>query len=84
MFAMAKTELDEADAWLETTGLLPQVAEGVAAYKANPDMVLDNMLDKVIGKFLDAWQERQPSCGRMHRLRPKPSPSAAPRVSRWI
>jgi isocitrate lyase len=56
MFAMPKTEYDEADAWLETTGLLPLIAEGIATYKSNPDMVLDTMLDKVIGKFLDAWQ----------------------------
>ena len=33
MFAMPKTEYDEADAWLETTGLLPLIAEGVATYK---------------------------------------------------
>ena len=57
MFATSKTEYDEADAWLEQTGLLPLIDEGVATYKANPDMVLDSMLDKVIGKFLDAWQE---------------------------
>jgi isocitrate lyase len=57
MFAMSKTEYDEADAWLETTGLLPLIDEGITAYKANPDMVLDTMLDKVIGKLLDAWQE---------------------------
>ncbi len=56
MFAMPKTEYDEADAWLETTGLLPLIAEGVKEYRKNPDMVLDTMLDKVIGKFLDAWQ----------------------------
>jgi isocitrate lyase len=56
MFAMPKTEYDEANAWLETTDLLPLIDEGVATYKANPDTVLDTMLDKVIGKFLDAWQ----------------------------
>ena len=57
MFAMPQSEYDEADQWLERTGLLPLIAEGAAAYKKNPDMVLDNMLDKVVGKFLDRWQE---------------------------
>ncbi len=57
MFAMAGTEYDEADAWLETTGLVPLIAEAVATYNKNPDMVLDTLLDKVIGQFLDAWQD---------------------------
>jgi isocitrate lyase len=56
MFAMSSSEYAEADAWLEQTGLLPLIAEGAAAYKSNPEMVLDTMLDKVVGKFLDAWQ----------------------------
>src|SRR3974377_1745467 len=56
MFAMSNSEYAEADAWLEQTGLLPLIAEGAAAYKSNPEMVLDTMLDKVVGKFLDAWQ----------------------------
>jgi isocitrate lyase len=56
MFAMSQTEYDNANAWLEETGLLPLIAEGVAAYKSNHDMVLDTMLDKAVGKFLDAWQ----------------------------
>ena len=57
MFAMSQSEYDEADQWLERTGLLPLIAEGAAAYKKNPDMVLDTMLDQVVGKFLDQWQE---------------------------
>ncbi len=56
MFAMPKTEYDEADGWLEQTGLLPLIANGIASYKSTPDMVLDTMLDKVIGQFLDVWQ----------------------------
>ena len=56
MFAMSNSEYEEANGWLEQTGLLPLIAEGAAAYKSNPDMVLDTMLDKVVGKFLDAWQ----------------------------
>ncbi len=57
MFSMPQSEYDEANAWLEQTGLLPLIAEGAAAYKSNPDTVLDTMLDKVVGEFLDKWQE---------------------------
>jgi isocitrate lyase len=56
MFAMPESEYKVANQWLESTGLLASIAEGAASYKANPDMVLDSMLDKVVGKFLDAWQ----------------------------
>lgn len=57
MFNMSKTEYEEADAWLESTGLLALIGEGIATYRNKPDMVLDTMLDKVIGRFLDVWQE---------------------------
>jgi isocitrate lyase len=57
MFAMSQSEYDQADEWLERTGLLPLIAEGASAYKKSPDMVLDTMLDTVVSKFLDQWQE---------------------------
>ena len=57
MFAMSESEYAAASAWLETTGLLPLIAEGAAAYRKNPDQLIDNMLDKVIPRFLDAWQQ---------------------------
>ena len=56
MFAVSKSEYGEADAWLEETGLLPRIAEGAKAYQKNHDMLLEPMLDKVMGEFLDAWQ----------------------------
>jgi len=56
MFAMSQPECDEANAWLEEAGLLPLIAEGAAACKSNHAIVLDSILDKVIGKVLDAWQ----------------------------
>jgi len=57
MFAMSDSEYSAASAWLETTGLLPLIAENVKAYKQNPDGLVDHMLDKIIPRFLDAWQE---------------------------
>ena len=57
MFAMSESEYAAANAWLETTGLLPLIEENAQAYKKSPDGLVDTMLDKVIPLFLDAWQE---------------------------
>ncbi len=57
MFAMSDSEYAAASAWLETTGLLPLIGENAKAYKQSADALVDNMLDKVIPRFLDAWQE---------------------------
>src|SRR5271166_6551816 len=57
MFAMSDAEYAAASAWLETTGLLPLIEENAQAYKKSPDGLVDTMLDKVIARFLDAWQE---------------------------
>ena len=57
MFALSDSEYAAADAWLETTGLLPQIEENAKAYKKSSDGLVDSMLDKVIPRFLDEWQE---------------------------
>jgi isocitrate lyase len=57
MFAMSDSEYAAASAWLETTGLLPLIGENAKTYKQSADALVDNMLDKVIPRFLDAWQE---------------------------
>ncbi len=57
MFAMAEVEYAAANEWLEQTGLLPMLEEHGKAFKQHPDGVIDNMFDKVMSKFLDAWQE---------------------------
>ncbi len=57
MFAMSDSEYAAASAWLETTGLLPLIGENAKAYKQSADALVDGMLDKVIPRFLDAWQE---------------------------
>ncbi len=57
MFAMPDSEYAAADAWLETTGLLPLIEENAQAYKKSSDALVDTMLDKVIPRFLDEWQE---------------------------
>lgn len=57
MFAVSDSEYAAANTWLETTGLLPVIAETAKAYKQNPDALVDNMLDKIVSNALDAWQE---------------------------
>src|SRR5271166_6126134 len=57
MFAMSDAEYAAASAWLETTGLLPLIEENAQAYKKSSDGLVDSILDKVIPRFLDAWQE---------------------------
>lgn len=57
MFAMSDSEYAAATAWLETTGLLPLIEEYATAYKQSSGGLVDSMLDKVIPRFLDAWQE---------------------------
>ena len=57
MFAMSDSEYAAAEAWLETTGLLPLIEENAKAFKKSSDGLVDAMLDKVIPRFLDEWQE---------------------------
>ena len=57
MFAMSEPEYAAANAWLEKTGLVPLIKENAEAYKKNHDQTVDSMLDKVVPRILDAWQE---------------------------
>ena len=57
MFAMSEPEYAAANAWLERTGLVPLIKESAEAFKKSHDGTVDGMLDKVVPRFLDAWQE---------------------------
>ena len=57
MFKMSETEYAVANAWLDNSGLLPLLHENAEAYKKNSDGPVDPMLDKVMPRFLDAWQK---------------------------
>src|SRR5271167_334424 len=57
MFAMSDAEYAAANAWLEKTGMLPLIKENVEAFKKSKDGTVESMLDKVVPRFLDAWQE---------------------------
>jgi isocitrate lyase len=56
MFGLSEPEYAAANAWLEKTGLVPLIKENAEAFKSH-DGTVDSMLDKVVPRFLDAWQE---------------------------
>jgi isocitrate lyase len=56
MFAVSDAEYAAANRWLENKGLVPAINEAVASFKKSPDGSVDNMLDKIVQRVLDAWQ----------------------------
>ena len=56
MFAMSESEYAASTAWLQQKGILPLIDENAEAFKKNHGAV-DSILDRVIQRVLDAWQE---------------------------
>src|SRR5215472_9167793 len=46
-----------ANAWLEQAGLVPVILDAAAAYRTNGGGNVEPMLDRVMGRCLDVWQE---------------------------
>jgi len=57
MFNMSGVEYAAANVWLEQAGLTPVIADAAAAYKKSGDGHVEPVLDKVVSRCLDAWQE---------------------------
>jgi len=57
MFAVSQAELALAAAWLEETGVMSVIEEHAAAFMQSRNATVDAMLDKVITRFLDVWQD---------------------------
>ncbi|HVP49793.1 MAG TPA: isocitrate lyase ICL2 [Candidatus Bathyarchaeia archaeon] len=57
MFAMSGVEYAAANVWLEQQGLVPVIADAANAYKKSGADNADLVLDKVMGRCLEAWQE---------------------------
>jgi isocitrate lyase len=57
MFAMSESEYAASTAWLQQKGILPLIDENAEAFKKNHDGAVDTILDRVIQRVLDAWQE---------------------------
>ncbi len=56
LFALSPAEHAAADTWLARAGLQPAIEEAAKSFKASKDPVLDSILDKVVNRYLDAWQ----------------------------
>ncbi len=57
LYALCDAEFAAADEWLGKTGLKKDVAQAAAAFLEAPYTGADAALDKVFGKFVDAWQQ---------------------------
>jgi len=56
LFSLSDEEQTAAEKWLDKAGLRAAVEETVKAYKAAKNPVLDATLDKIVGRYLEAWQ----------------------------
>jgi len=57
MFNMSGAECASASVWLAQAGLEPVIADAANAYLKSGDEHIEPVLDKVLGRCLDAWQE---------------------------
>jgi isocitrate lyase len=57
MFNMSADEYAAANVWLAQEGLEPVIADAAAAYLKNSEDHVEPVLDKVLGRCLDAWQD---------------------------
>ncbi|HVA85676.1 MAG TPA: isocitrate lyase ICL2 [Candidatus Saccharimonadales bacterium] len=56
LYAISDEEYGVADAWLEHTGLAGLAAEGAAALRMGNGVAVDATFDKVVSRFLQAWE----------------------------
>lgn len=56
LYALTDEEYADANAWLDRSGVTKLVEEGAAAYKRDPAINLDSLLDKATGRFTEVWQ----------------------------
>jgi isocitrate lyase len=57
MFNMSAEEYAAANVWLAQAGLEPVIKDAAAAYLKSGEEHVDPVLEKVLGRCLDAWQE---------------------------
>ena len=57
MFNMSAEECAAANVWLAQAGLEPVIADAAASHLKSGDEHVEPVLDKVLGRCLDAWQE---------------------------
>ena len=57
MFEMSGAEYAAANVWLEQKGLVPVILDAAASFRKNGATNIEPILDKVMGRCLDTWQE---------------------------
>jgi isocitrate lyase len=56
LFGISEEEYETAFGWLERTGMIALIDEAANAYLESEGNRVDAVLDRVFGRFLDAWQ----------------------------
>ena len=56
MFAMSGAEYDSASRWLAAAGLLQAIEQDARTFLKTSEVSVDALLDKVMARFLDAWE----------------------------
>ena len=56
LFAISETEYEEAFAWFERAGILALLNKSAAAFKKSGETNVGPTLDKVVNRYLEAWQ----------------------------
>ncbi len=56
LFALSDSEYEQAYAWLDRTGVSALLEESVATFKRGNGAPIDGTLDKVVNRYLEAWQ----------------------------
>lgn len=56
LYAMAEAQYEQADAWLESAGLLPLFEVAMSEYERRGRTGVDTALDKVFDQLVDKWQ----------------------------
>jgi isocitrate lyase len=56
LFKISDPEYAEAEAWLDRTGVMAAMKEGVAALKQADGPAREALLDKIENRYLEAWQ----------------------------
>ena len=57
MFGMSGVEYAAANVWLDQKGLTPVIVDAATSFKKSGASNVEPVLDKVVGRCLDAWQE---------------------------
>jgi len=56
LYSVSPGEFEAAFAWLSRAGVMPMIEATAAELKGAKDLVIDPVLDKIVGRYLEAWE----------------------------